>query len=68
VIYEDNSLPELIRRERLEDIVVLATTRAALAFAEERGLINSAEDIWNEIIKKAPGANPIMSTQVIRPM
>jgi hypothetical protein len=33
VVYEDKRLPGLIRRERFDDIVVLATTRALLAFA-----------------------------------
>jgi hypothetical protein len=42
VVYEDKKMPKLIRRERLEDVVVVATTRALLAFAEERGLIDSA--------------------------
>jgi hypothetical protein len=43
VIYEDKKMPKLIQREQLSDIVVIATTRAMLAFAEERGLIPLAE-------------------------
>jgi hypothetical protein len=46
---------------------VLATTRAVLVFAEERGLIESAEDTWNDIIKKAEGANPRLDVKALRP-
>jgi predicted nucleic acid-binding protein len=67
VVYEDKKMPKLIRRERLEDVVVVATTRALLAFAEERGLIDSAEDVWSEIMKLAAGANPRRDVQVMRP-
>lgn len=67
VIYEDKNLLKLIRREHFEDVVVVATTRAVLAFAEERALIESAEAIWNEIVKQAPGANPRLDAQVLRP-
>jgi len=67
VIYEDKKVPRLIQREQLSDIVVVATTRAVLAFAEERGLIKSAEDVWNSIIKRAAGANPSRNVQVVQP-
>jgi predicted nucleic acid-binding protein len=67
VIYEDKKMPRLIQREQLGDIVVVATTRAVLAFAEERGLITSAEDIWNTIINRAAGANPRVDVQIVRP-
>jgi hypothetical protein len=58
VIYEDKKMPKLIQREQFGEIVVLATTRALLAFAEERGLIMSAEEAWNDIIKQAMSASP----------
>lgn len=45
----------------------MATTRAVLAFAQERGLIASAEEAWNEIVKRAAGANPSLNVPVIRP-
>jgi hypothetical protein len=67
VIYEDKKMPRLIQRENLDQIVVVATTRALLAFAQERGLIASAEDIWNSIVKRAQGANPKLDIQVLRP-
>ncbi len=67
VIYEDKKMPKLIEREQLSDVVVVATTRAVLAFAEERGLIKSAEDVWNSIVKKAEGANPSRAVQVMQP-
>ena len=67
VIYEDKKMPKLIEREQLSDVVVVATTRAVLAFAEERGLIESAEDVWNSIVKKAEGANPSRAVQVMQP-
>jgi hypothetical protein len=67
VIYEDKKMPKLIQREQLTDIVVIATTRAMLAFAEERGLIPSAEDVWNTIIKRAAGASPSRDIRVVHP-
>ena len=67
VIYEDRKMPGLIRREHLADIVVVATTRAVLAFAEERGLITSAEETWNTILQRAAGANPSRDIQVVYP-
>jgi predicted nucleic acid-binding protein len=67
VVYEDKKMPKLIQREQLTDIVVIATTRAVLAFAQDTGLIASAEDVWNNIIKLAPGANPSLNVQVVRP-
>jgi len=67
VVYEDKKMPKLIQREHLEEVVVVATTRAVLAFAEERGLIASAEDVWNTIISRAEGASPSLDIQVLRP-
>ncbi len=67
VVYEDKKMPRLIARENLAEVVVVATTRAVLAFAEERGLIESAEEIWNDIIRRAESANPRLDIQVIRP-
>jgi hypothetical protein len=67
VIYEDKKMPKLIQREQLSDIVVVATTRALLAFAEERGLLPSAEDVWTNIIERAAGANPSLAVRVVQP-
>lgn len=67
VIYEDKRMPGLIQRERLEEMVVMATTRAVLTFAQERGLIASAEEAWNDIIKRAEGASPSLDVKVMRP-
>jgi predicted nucleic acid-binding protein len=67
VIYEDKKMPKLIQREQLTDVVVVATTRAVLGFAEERGLIKSAEDVWNNIIRLAAGASPSLNVQVVQP-
>jgi predicted nucleic acid-binding protein len=67
VIYEDKRMPSLIQREHLEDVVVMATTRAVLTFAQERGLIASAEEAWNDIIKRAEGASPSLDVKVMRP-
>ncbi len=67
VVYEDKRMARLIQREHLDDVVVLATTRALLAFAQDRGLIASAEDAWNEIVKQAQGANPTISVTMTRP-
>lgn len=67
VIYEDKRMPGLIQRERLEEVVVLATTRAVLTFAQERGLIASAEEAWNDIIQRAEGASPSLDVKVMRP-
>jgi hypothetical protein len=67
VVYEDKRMPKLIRREHLEEVVVLATTRAILSFAEARGLIDSAEEVWNDIVKSTTAANPRQDVQVLRP-
>lgn len=67
VIYEDKKMPRLIQREQLSDIVVVATTPAVLAFAEERGLIPSAEDVWTKIIANAAGANPSLAVRIVQP-
>jgi predicted nucleic acid-binding protein len=67
VVYEDKRMPALIQRERLEDVVVMATTRAILTFAQERGLIPSAEEAWNDIITRAAGASPSLDVKVMRP-
>jgi hypothetical protein len=68
VVYEDSKVPKLLRRERLHEVVVAATTRALLVFAEERGLIRSAEDTWSEIIDRAPSGNPRAEVSVMWPM
>lgn len=67
VIYEDKRLPRLIQREPLDEVVVMATARAILTFAEERGLIASAEEARNDIVKRAEGANPKLDVKVMRP-
>ncbi len=67
VVYEDQKVPKLIQRERMDELVVMATTRALLNFAEERGLINSAEDTWHAIARRAPGANPRVGATLSRP-
>jgi hypothetical protein len=61
-------VPKLLRRERLHEFVVTAITRALLLFAEERGLIRSAEDTWSEIIERAPSADPKSEVSVMRSM
>ena len=68
VVYEDKKLPRLIEREDLSKTVVVATTRAVLNFAEECGLIESAEQTWTRIIAVSPGANPSVKVQVIQPV
>ena len=57
----------LARQADPETLVVIATTRALLAFAEERGLIRSAEAAWTDIITRAEGANPQVAATVLRP-
>ena len=65
VIYEDKCVPRLLQRENFKNVVVVATTRAVLAFAEERGLIVSAEDIWKSIVKQAKGASPSLTVHTV---
>jgi len=67
VIYEDKRMPRLIEREKLGNMVVVATTRAVLIYAQERGLLESAEDTWNSITQRAGGANPGIDLRVLRP-
>lgn len=67
VIYEDKRMPGLVQRNHLEGVVVMATTRAVLTFAQERELISSAEEAWNDIIKRAEGASPSLDVKVMRP-
>jgi hypothetical protein len=67
VVYENGRVPRMIRREGLSNVVVVATTRAILTFAEQQGLIRSAEATWQAISTRAPGANPELQTRIIRP-
>jgi len=67
VIYEGKRVPKLIQREHLSDIVVLATTRAMLTFAEQRGLIPSAEAVWKDIVTNAPSASPTLDIRLMQP-
>ncbi len=67
VIYEDKKMPGLLQREQLSDVVVVATTRAVLGFAEDRGLVASAEDAWSNIIARAAGANPSLNVRIMQP-
>lgn len=67
VVYESGRVPRMIRREGLGDVVVVATTRALLVFAEQEGLITSAEATWKAITERAPGASPEVRTWAIRP-
>lgn len=67
VIDEDRKVPRLIRREHLDEVVVVATTRAVLTFAEERGPIASAEDGWKDIVTRAAGASPRQDVKVVTP-
>jgi hypothetical protein len=60
VVYEDRRVPNLIARAELGEKVVLATTRTLLIFAQERGLIVSAEELWRAILTRAPSANPML--------
>jgi hypothetical protein len=67
VVYEDRKVPALIRRERLDQVVIVATTRAVLEFAEQRGVIASAEAVWTDIMTGARSASPRIDMQVVRP-
>jgi hypothetical protein len=67
VIYEDKRMPGLIQREQLSEIVVLATTRAMLTFAEQRGLIPSAEATWKDIVSRASSASPSQDIRLLQP-
>ena len=58
VLYENGKVPKVIRREGIEADIDVMTTRAFLALAERRGLIASAEAVWQQILKHSPTTNP----------
>ena len=58
VLYENGKVPKVIRREGIEADIDVMTTRAFLALAEWRGLIASAEAVWQQILKHSPTTNP----------
>lgn len=58
VLYENGKVPKVIRREGIEADIDVMTTRAFLALAARRGLIASAEAVWQQILKHSPTTNP----------
>ena len=58
VLYENGKVPKVIRRETLDADIDVLTTRAFLVLAERKGLIASAEAVWQRIIAASPTTNP----------
>ena len=58
VLYENGKVPKVIRREGIEADIDVMTTRAFLALAERRGIIASAQEVWQRILEHAPTTNP----------
>lgn len=57
VLYENGKVPKLIADQDLDADIDVVTTRAFLALAEQRGLIPSAEVVWNRILEASPTTN-----------
>ena len=58
VLYENGKVPKVIRREGIEADIDVMTTRAFLALAERRGLLASAEGLWQRILEHSHSTNP----------
>lgn len=54
VVYEDRRIPRLLTLERTDAQLSAATTRSFLDFAQERGVLASAEQAWRAIVSAAP--------------
>ena len=54
VLSENKKVPKLIADQDLDAEIDVVTTRAFLALAEQRGLIASAEAIWNRSLEASP--------------
>ena len=61
VVYENGRVPRMIQREGLSGVVVVATTRAVLGFAEENALIPSAQDIVERDRKTGAGRQSLVA-------
>ena len=67
VVYENGRIPGMLAREGMAGTVAVATTRNLLELAEREGLIPSADDVWIQIQKAAPTANPASVITYINP-
>lgn len=57
VLYENGKVPKLIADQNLRADIDVLTTRAFLDLAERRGLIRSAESLWQRILEASPTTN-----------
>jgi len=66
IVYENGKIPRFVRETGLDMATDVLTTRAFLELAERRGIVSSAEDVWQRILAVAPTANPQIATMSIR--
>ena len=68
VVYENGRVPRMLVREGLTEAVSVVTTRNLLELAEREGLIPNADDVWAQLIQRAPTANPASVQTTINPV
>lgn len=66
IVYENGKIPRFVRETGLDLDTDVLTTRAFLALAERRGVIDSADDYWRRIAAAAPTANPDIAVMMQR--
>lgn len=57
VLYENGKVPKLVADQDLRADIDVITTRAFLDLAQRRGLIASAETLWQRLIEASPTTN-----------
>jgi hypothetical protein len=67
VIYENGRVPGMLSREGVAAVVALAITRNLLTMAQENGIIENAEAVWQRIMAAVPTANPASVLTIINP-
>lgn len=67
VVYENGRVPKALLSQGFSGNLTVITTRALLDLAEQDGIIDSAEALWQRILEAAPTANPARHMLSIRP-
>ncbi len=66
IVYENGKIPRFARETGLDMATDVLTICAFLKLAERRGIMSSAEDVWQRIVDVTPTANPPIATISIR--
>lgn len=66
IVYENGKIPRFVRETGLDLDTDVLTTRAFLELAQRRGVVASADEYWQRIVKAAPTANPDIAIMMQR--